>query len=41
MRICGWQLTDEKLIEVPNKMIANGEYFYDIPTNETHIISKD
>lgn len=41
MRICGWQLTDDKLIEVPNKMIANGEYFYNIPTNETHIISKD
>lgn len=41
MRISGELLTDDRLIEVPNRMIANGEYFYDIPTNETHIISKD
>jgi len=40
IRICGWQLHDDKLIEVPNRMIADGEYFYDIPINETHIISK-
>jgi len=40
MRILGEQLTDDKLIEVPNRMIAKGEYFYDIPTNEIHIVSK-
>jgi len=40
MRILGDQLTDDKLIEVPNRMIVKGEYFYDISTSDIHIVSK-
>lgn len=40
MRIAGELLTDDRLVEVPNRMIAKGEYFYSIPMNCIHIISK-
>jgi hypothetical protein len=40
MRIAGELLTDDRLVEVPNRMIASGEYFYDIPMKSLHIVSK-
>ena len=40
LRIAGELLIDDRLVEVPNRMISKGEYFYDIPMNCIHIVSK-
>ena len=38
-KIKGSQLTDDMVVEIPNKFKRKGEYFFNIPVNNVRLIT--